>query len=63
MTDQPSRAAEELQEAIDHIERARRLSGIRPGGYADKTLSIAAGNIEQILEKKFSVFDTVIDSV
>lgn len=48
-------AADELQEAIEHIERARRLSDIREGGYADNTLAGAKGSIEQILGREFGV--------
>ena len=49
-------AADELREAIEHIDRARRLStSIREGGYADTTLAAAASNIERILDREFGV--------
>ena len=49
-------AADELREAIEHIDRARRLStSIREGGYADTTLAGATSNIERILDREFGV--------
>lgn len=48
-------ASDELREAVEHIDRARRLSSIREGGYADTTLAAATSNIERILDREFGI--------
>lgn len=48
-------AADELREAIEHIERARRLSGIRHGRYLDRKLTDATNDINVVLDREFGV--------
>lgn len=53
MSDRPDMAAAELREAIEHVERARRLSAIQQGGYADLTLAGASSNLKEVLDREF----------
>lgn len=48
-------AADELREATEHIERARRLLGIQPGRYADRKLADARNNIDVVLDREFGI--------
>ena len=46
-------AVDELHEAIEHIERARRLSST--GRYADRKLSDAVNDINVVLDREFGI--------
>lgn len=46
-------AADELREAIEHIDRARRLSGA--SGWTDRKLITATNRIDAVLDHEFGV--------
>ena len=48
-------AVDELREATEHIERARRLLGIQPGRYTDRKLADARNNIDVVLDREFGI--------
>jgi hypothetical protein len=62
-SDPDTLAVEELEEAVEHIDRVRSRSGATPGRWADRKLSEATQTLELVAERRFGeTIDTEDDS-